>query len=254
MGLQAKLATALICAKVLLQRPWFGRAWVIQEAALATRLQVQCGEKIVNWESLYSNLRLLSCMVDASSVGRMADKGFYQRLEFLESTRRSIQDVKPGPIEARETRSDDGRQSRRDIWKRLHKAVVNGRSYGASNERDHIYALLGLISKADDTLSVDYSLPNTAVFCHFVKRTMQQIGSLSVLGQVNSWASTTDASWVPDYSRPCMVEALSSDETPWYTSSGQSEIDQLAPNLIRGLSFPGFSLTLSMKWQRVRVP
>ena len=30
MCLQAKLATALIYANVLLQRPWFSRAWIIQ--------------------------------------------------------------------------------------------------------------------------------------------------------------------------------------------------------------------------------
>ncbi|KAH9906557.1 HET-domain-containing protein [Xylariomycetidae sp. FL2044] len=36
----------------LLQRPWFGRVWVVQEVALATEVTVLCGRSSVDWDSL----------------------------------------------------------------------------------------------------------------------------------------------------------------------------------------------------------
>jgi hypothetical protein len=38
----------------LLCRPWFGRVWIQQEAAVNAHTKVQCGSKIVTWDQLFS--------------------------------------------------------------------------------------------------------------------------------------------------------------------------------------------------------
>jgi hypothetical protein len=38
----------------LLCRPWFGRVWIQQEAAVNVHTKVQCGSKVVTWDQLFS--------------------------------------------------------------------------------------------------------------------------------------------------------------------------------------------------------
>ncbi|KAL8646949.1 MAG: hypothetical protein Q9210_005843 [Variospora velana] len=204
MGLQAKLAGSFVSAKILIQRPWFSRAWIIQEAALAGRLQVQCGKKVIDWESLHANLRLMDGMLDGSGAQITLNNSFYRRMEFVDFTRRMIEGrgTTNSSVLTKETPLN-----RSFTWQQFHSAVVNGRLYGATDERDHIYALLGLIDNSEgENIPVNYSLSYPTVFRNFVRHMIRQTDSLSVFGQVDSWPSTKLESWIPDYSRPCHVD------------------------------------------------
>lgn len=224
-GLQAKLKSSLISARTLIQRPWFGRAWIIQEAALAKRLQIQCGEKILDWESLYSNLRLMSQTADANGTPLTFGNISYRRLEFIETTRNNVKLAGSGSNEG--VNLSDPKLP----WKDFHSAVNNGRLYGASNPRDHIYALLGLVDEnAAKSLLVDYSQPHTAIYRTFVRHIVQQTRDLTVLGQIDSSTTPDLASWVPDYARASMVEPLCSDDRPFYAASGDSEARLMGSN------------------------
>lgn len=44
----------------LLQRPYWGRLWVIQEIVLASRIDVYCGDDVIDWESLSTVLILIA--------------------------------------------------------------------------------------------------------------------------------------------------------------------------------------------------
>ncbi|KAL8952257.1 MAG: hypothetical protein Q9222_001821 [Ikaeria aurantiellina] len=223
LGLQSRLPSSLISARYLIQRPWFSRAWIIQEAALAKNLQVQCGEKLIDWESLYANLKLLDGMVDAKGAQVTFNNDHYARLEFIESTRQRMkaENIRSAAKSPRDMK--DQPQDRSPFLTQFHAAVVSGRSYGATDPRDHIYALTGLVDVQDlGPLSVDYSLTYDTIIRNFVRYIIQQTSSLTALGQVDSQSTTRKQSWIPDYSRPCMVDPLSSDRDPFYTASGDS--------------------------------
>lgn len=221
-GLQAKLWSSFVAAKSLIQRPWFSRAWIIQEAALARRLQVQCGNKAIDWESLHANLRLMNGMLDESGAQVTFNNNHYQRMEFVDFTRRRIELDRSG---ARLPRAAEERSKGSLAWLQLHSAVVNARSDGASDRRYHVYALLGLIDESDgELLPVDYSRPYTIVFGDFIRRIIRRTGSLSALGQIDSSRSTDLESWVPDYGRPCHVDPFSSNDQPAFAASGDSQV------------------------------
>ncbi|KAL8707022.1 MAG: hypothetical protein Q9225_007878, partial [Loekoesia sp. 1 TL-2023] len=224
LSLQGKLSGSLMCATKLIQRPWFSRAWIIQEAALAARLQVQCGEKTIDWESLYANLRLMTQTNDANGASTTFNNNFYRRLEFIESTRNNVRAARSGKETSRTQEREERPTDRALSWKKFHSAVNNGRLYGASDQRDHIYPLLGLISKdRAQILPLDYSLSYACIYRAFVQQIIQQTGSLTILGQIDSLTTTGLESWVPNYSRASMVEPLCSDDEAFYTASGVSE-------------------------------
>ncbi|KAI4185649.1 MAG: hypothetical protein L6R41_004006 [Letrouitia leprolyta] len=224
MGLYAKLSSSLISARTLIQRPWFGRAWIIQEAALAERLHIQCGEKVLDWESLYSNLRLMTQTPDASGMPMAFGNMSYQRLEFVEATRKDVKLARSGGEKLDTSTNKEGGSDSRLPWRQLHSAVNNGRFYGASDPRDHVYALLGLVGQgiAMD-LHVDYLQSRTAIYRAFVRHVIQNTRTLTALGQLDSSASSDLESWVPDYARAPMIEPLCSDNRPFYAASGDSE-------------------------------
>ncbi|KAL9602686.1 MAG: hypothetical protein Q9219_001676 [cf. Caloplaca sp. 3 TL-2023] len=225
MGLQVRLSSSLISTKALIQRPWFSRAWIIQEAALARRLQIQCGKTTVDWEKLYPNMRLLEGMVDGSGAQIVFNNSYFDRLQFIESTRTRIKSATRSDEHTRLTADGAAAPGQESLWKQFHSAVVNARSYGASNPRDHIYALLGLVEQSDPGfIPVDYSLPHATIFRDFVRQIIRQTRDLSALGQIDSWPTAGFTSWTPDYSRQSMVDPLSNDGNPFYTASGDSSI------------------------------
>lgn len=106
--------------KTVLLRPWFSRAWVIQEVALAKRATVVCG-----WSS-----------TPASSFALMP--GLLQ-VEVPERTQ-AVLDVMPGPLRNGE---NSWWKEKRDLSTLLQKFG----SSASSRARDRIYALLGISSE-----------------------------------------------------------------------------------------------------------
>ncbi|KLU88236.1 hypothetical protein MAPG_07223 [Magnaporthiopsis poae ATCC 64411] len=105
--------------KTVLLRPWFRRAWVIQEVALAKRATVVCG-----WSS-----------TPASSFALMP--GLLQ-VEVSERTQ-AVLDVMPGPL----------RNGENSWWKEKRDLSTILQKFGSSassRAHDRIYALLGISS------------------------------------------------------------------------------------------------------------
>ncbi|KAL8765964.1 MAG: hypothetical protein Q9209_007111 [Squamulea sp. 1 TL-2023] len=189
LGLLARFSGTLMSAMNLIKRPWFSRAWIIQEVALTARLYVQCGKTIIDWENLYANLSLLlDGVVDGRGAQITFNNSYFDRLQFIESTRSSISTTKSGNIAAplnntRVTGTQEITPNSRSSWEQLHCGVVNARSYGASDPRDHIFTLLGLVEEANArVIPVDYSVSHTMLFRDFVRQFIQQTGNLSALG------------------------------------------------------------------------
>ncbi|KAL8968186.1 MAG: hypothetical protein Q9183_002580 [Haloplaca sp. 2 TL-2023] len=237
-SLNAKLSSSFVSAKALIRRPWFSRAWIIQEAALARRLWVQCGNKTIDWERLYANLRLMNGLVDEETGEQVTfNNKHYQRMDFVNFTRRKIELDRTS---ARSPQNTDERFNGSSAWSQFHSAVVNARSHGASDRRDHIYALLGLVEEAVGVhLPVDYSRPYSAVFRDFTRCVIHQTGSLSALGQVDSTPSPDLESWVPDYGQTSHVDPLSSNDQPGFAASGDSKVRLIESDKIEVLGLSG---------------
>jgi ankyrin repeat protein len=114
--------------KLMLNQPWFRRIWILQEIANARVATIICGRKSVS----------ARVFAQVSSIIRLQPEPHCQ----------AILDIMPGP-------------SRQKSWwaqkRNLYTLLLKFRKCEATDERDIIYALLGLSS---DAYNSDILLPN----------------------------------------------------------------------------------------------
>jgi hypothetical protein len=124
--LAARQTTGL---KTLLARPWFRRVWILQEVANPKRALVSCGTKSVSTRSFALAPVLLNTIPEPHC--------------------QAVLDIMPGP-----SRKDSWWNQKRDLYTLLQKF----RYSKAGDQRDMIFALLGISSDAHDTdyLRADY--------------------------------------------------------------------------------------------------
>ncbi|KAK0720156.1 heterokaryon incompatibility protein-domain-containing protein [Lasiosphaeris hirsuta] len=196
----------------LIRRPWFRRAWVVQELALARSVTLVCGSHIIPWKKLNSILAFVKSKrwyhhLSTEKIGHIAEvqrsPGIYRnflesKTEFvmaattLASTRRHITDLSP-------TRPPMP----------LAKLIHSHRETLATDPRDKVYAFLGLadspfLSRSQQMpIKADYSIPVHKVYTAISTSLMIAQGDLSLLSHVQDASRTRTPgipSWVPDYS------------------------------------------------------
>ncbi|KAF2177019.1 HET-domain-containing protein, partial [Zopfia rhizophila CBS 207.26] len=140
--------------ELLLERPWFQRVWILQEVANANAAVVCTGNRSVP-------ARIFALTPWLTGV---RPKPHCQ----------AVLDIMPG-----RSRKDSWWSQKRDLYTLLVK--FNGSK--ASDERDMIYALLGISSDArdNDSLRADYTKEHPASHsrCHFVLILLSDRQSLS---------------------------------------------------------------------------
>ena len=211
------LLRTMMSAITLMRRPWFSRAWIIQEAALSRGLVLQCGSKIIRWSNFLALLTLLPLVTDKEGVQVYFGEVFLERAQFVAKVRENIR-----------ARSDLDSTHGSDInvWQELESLVSRGRAFGASNPSDHVFALLGLVGqKVTKLIPVDYSLSYRVAYRDFTRMLIASTGSLTVLGQIDGNHDEKLESWVPDWSQPPTVDPLSSAADPFYKATGQSKVE-----------------------------
>ncbi|KAF2821508.1 hypothetical protein CC86DRAFT_105448 [Ophiobolus disseminans] len=154
----------------LLQRPWFGRSWIIQELVLAppNALVLRSGQRSCSWE-VFSNLIQDLRNPESTAIGDAIDA----RLAKLNT---------PGAWGATAMLRDSMVNTRIALYQRMHSSTVedlirqrNSRLSGnshydlpalwavtrrsnATNPRDHIYSMLGMVeAKQYPNFKVDYN-------------------------------------------------------------------------------------------------
>ncbi|PMD34246.1 HET-domain-containing protein [Hyaloscypha variabilis F] len=164
----------------ILLRPWFTRAWILQELVLSRDPWVQCGKLRVRWTDLCALL-----------LGQQ---------EGLESAGMALKVLK----DMDSARSRGAENSLYDILRAR-------RGFGASDKRDIVYALLGLI-KQDKAFSpelVDYSMSLSRVYTIvaelILRSPLQQEWTETVLSHADDGRELQDRpdglpSWAPDWS------------------------------------------------------
>ncbi|KAK8025249.1 hypothetical protein PG990_003072 [Apiospora arundinis] len=136
-------------ARLVSQRAWFKRVWIIQEVANARVAVIICGSKSVSSRIFSTMPHLMQLEIDHNM--------------------RAVLDVMPGPL-------------RKQSWWNADRRLITllTKFYGseATQEHDRIYALLGIASDTDALgLPIDYS-------CHF-QQVVDQMVSRLALGNPN---------------------------------------------------------------------
>lgn len=197
-----------------INRPWFKRAWVVQELALARYAVLMCGSKRLPWPRLDHTLSFIRSKrwyhhLHTEKIKHIndvrAEPGIYE--DFLKS--RSLFHMSAFAL-ARTRRWVVVNRKQNKKPTNLEKLVQMHRETQAKDPRDKIYAFMGL---ADTTpLSVpdlpslaepDYKLPVQDVYTRVTVGLLLSSGDLHLLSHVQDSSRTKLQglpSWVPDYS------------------------------------------------------
>ena len=208
----------------LLERTWWGRIWVVQELAFANDISFVCGYDAIPGKCIQSFLKVWDSM-NRGFVPRMMD----HRPWALFEVRDSVQTGSPLSI--------------KDILQIASKAQLE-----ASDPRDHIFALLGLMKEGEQLKGlVDYDKLQESYIDVYVEvaKTLLDENDLWIFSFCHFLGSPTPSlpSWVPDWSRqsgqiPLLQTggaAITGKRSPFCAWNGAQPsatfIDQIPPRL-----------------------
>jgi len=222
--------------KKFFTRSWWGRIWVLQEVTLPKNVEFVCGTKTITRIrcSAVINAYLALCQVlraRSKSGGQSLTQyqlditmsSFYHRPNVMLSSRRLYQRER-FPLAA--------------LLRATCVGSINLRRHGphhldATNERDKIFALLGLASDQEELkragIFPDYTKSYEQIYAMTMVALIQQ-GHVSLLSMCQTPRSSQLPSWVPDWSRPItdMLQDLENDHVtldPKFNASGAKPKD-----------------------------
>jgi Heterokaryon incompatibility protein (HET) len=191
------------CLNRFFQRPWFRRVWVIQEIVFVAQSRlptlVLCGNANLSWEELARVAKGITSLGFHFQYGdgNLQDLG-YMAIQLMENLRNVSTD----------------HPSRRPLT-----MLQFTRESGATDPRDRIFALYGLLShdEANDRLLLpDYSKDVQDVYINVAIHSLRSTNTLCLL-QSLPWTLPQNGgfggisslpSWVPDWSRRHAVPSL----------------------------------------------
>ena len=163
----------------LLDRPWFTRVWILQEVALARSATIICGKKQLPWAdflqlSAESSLwPYLKVHISISSL-RVGLGMAWGTLDFVEHERRDQ------PLSG------------------LQNLLMQTRFHSATDSRDKIYGILGLIKDKSAPIP-NYTLPIEQLLPEVTRLCINSSGNLDILYSSSSPCKRADLpSWLPD--------------------------------------------------------
>jgi hypothetical protein len=176
-------------------RPWWTRVWTVQEITLARDAKVQAGKKSLPWEyfEIFSQLSTLYAVHTANQ----------SQAEWSETYRISQTHLTAIFVQAYTIRVLREKW-RRDVEIPLSLMVKYTLTRSATDPRDKIYAILGLVNNGP-RISPDYNLSCKMVYKAAFRRMLEYFGDLRVynyLQDSNDSLLERDKelpSWVPDF-------------------------------------------------------
>ena len=182
---------ALEALRMICRRPWWRRAWIVQEGTIANpvRTILFCGSRSVDWTYLRAALQITHHVTHYQSSGMSIDfgDGMAIRLDAF-----------------RKDREDGANISLLRVLRLI-------RAYECEDPRDKLYAALGMAMDVyEDDIVPNYTKSSSAVYSDIVRFYISKSNdhSLDVLGEV--WRSApgtafkhqhdrTLPSWTPDW-------------------------------------------------------
>jgi hypothetical protein len=204
----------------LINRPWFRRAWVVQEIALAKSATVVCGKHIFSWEILSKTLSFIKTTkwyhhLQTEKMRHVAtlqkQPGVYKRVLCSKLS------VGISPIYLNETRMAISAESVLDgkhvVQPPPLRILLDKHRFASSTDpRDKVYALIGLADRSlapfrkhPSALIPDYNLSVQEVYTETARVFMTSYESLALLSHVeDASVRRTEGlpSWVADLSVP----------------------------------------------------
>lgn len=194
----------------MLDRPWFRRTWIIQEAASAKRAYVLCGNATITWEVLADvYLKFGDSFLPIDQPGGDHARQALESIIAIETTRRS----QSGPLSMS-----------------LLQILISTSYGGCSDERDRIFAVMGLAKgwSGKNTHWPDYHESVEDLFKEFAVAESHLSGTLNALSCASGPSDLKGSlpSWVPDWRKIDNAHPFIrySDRTKFCASGGMKAV------------------------------
>jgi hypothetical protein len=194
MGLPHPLDSRWKVLDQFLSHPWFRRVWTIQEVSVTRKAVFCCGPHKVDFETLYMAVVLTEAICFNGQRKQLYRLG-YKRVRRLNKYRRAINAPK----------------YHLPLWELLWME----RTAQATDDRDKVFALLGLASdvnmEASDAIIPDYTLDTAEVYTktfQWIARKTDTLDFLAIAGIPPQPTKYLLPSWVPDLSFALMTLPL----------------------------------------------
>ena len=189
----------------LLRLPWFQRVWVVQEVVLpkSINISLHCGQQCMPWNIFNEVMKAVMLAIKTGLLGISADG-----LALASAIRHDMPgtESEQGPInlpgQVMMTFIDDVvlQRNRKDPLSLLNLVGDSRGLLQATDARDHIYGFLG-IAPNPDLISPDYSKTAGEIYAQFAKSTIEETGTLDILGDCRLYDNRKFPSWVPDWTQ-----------------------------------------------------
>ena len=208
-------STDWLALGAFLARPYFKRAWIVQEIAMAGQLLVVCGKHIISWDDLIH----CSAILEESKAWTMLAR-YVSIFRSVEAQISSAQ--QPLRFGGQLAALLEAQNVIRDGSLPPANLLLLGRQFDATVTADKFFALLGLHRHRADTpstLLVDYSRPLLSIAFDFAKYHIQSSNTLALLSLVEDPALRTPSnmsfpSWLPDPAAPLLPVPFALPSTP----------------------------------------
>ncbi|KAL0932092.1 heterokaryon incompatibility protein [Colletotrichum truncatum] len=203
-------SAALKAISSLFDRPWFRRVWVIQERVLSLSPFVCCGTRCITWATFFGGFWLICGLRDyLNFVGSITGRSNNSALAAVLTA--ALDRVTPVAF-------TQSRSSFLSLFSLLSRMAAKAQLQ-ASDQRDYVFALLGLIDRNTSPLiPVEYDKSWAAVRVNVAKACLAYYGPrlLSFAGYSNDMETAVTQtqyipSWAPDWSSERLPQPLSVD-------------------------------------------
>ncbi|RYP86403.1 hypothetical protein DL770_004908 [Monosporascus sp. CRB-9-2] len=195
----------------LLQRPWFSRIWIVQEAVLAAELTISCGGETIPWEVFHAAVSFcfMQELWDRERKCFIADERTQKNILYLGNLRAQARKAGSGELD-----------SMFRLLQLFHQKDV-------TKPRDRLFALLNMSNdRREERLKPDYESCEEDVIMKYAAVFVSQGHALDLLYQARrAWERKGLPSWVP---------RLTADEYPrtvagWnmeFKAAGNAPVDK----------------------------
>jgi hypothetical protein len=176
--------TAIKAVANIFQRPWFTRTWIVQEVLAAKQAVFICGTQSLSLDRMSASIEMIQYYINADRYRSPYIDCQYQRLvPFM------------GVLAAKRLGGGLGPLTKQRYSLLYLMAVFS--DMHATDERDKVYAFLGLSS---ERIKPDYRRPVTEVYTATAKGLIEKSNNLDVLRACLFTGSVPGLpSWVPDW-------------------------------------------------------